>query len=290
MVLVAVGGDAQHGVPVGEGAPQRAALPRGAPARLVHVEVLGGPDALLQVVVRVFERVRDARQDRVDGAGADPRSEQLLAQLNDVTAADAVAGRQHRQRGVIARPERAVGHPNRQLSSRPGAAVRAAHALTAMLGHRDGNRRQLLDLMTRRHIDGDQLVAGKLTATTTTRRPVIDELINRPRRQQRPALALMTRLGALLGTRRVLAPLRRRARRVLARRLRGVARVATKPAFQLGDALLLTGDPLSQRLDLGIHAQQHRDHHLAALLVNRLRLDPLHTTGFDTATLCPPTH
>jgi hypothetical protein len=157
-----------------------------------------------------------------------------------------------------------------------------------MLGHRDGDRRQLLDLMARRRIDGNQLGLAELVAAATARRPVIDDLVDRPRRQQRPALALMAGLGALLATRWVLAAPRRRARRVLAGRLRRVARVATKPTLQLRDALLLPGNLRGQRLDLGVHPQQHRHDDLSALLVDRLGLGPLHTPAFAAAALCPP--
>ncbi|MGH2865349.1 MAG: hypothetical protein ACRDJX_08895, partial [Solirubrobacteraceae bacterium] len=37
------------------------------------------------------------------------------------------------------------------------------------------------------------------------------------------------------------------------------------------------------------HRQQHFNDGLPASVIDRFRLDPLHTTGFD-AELCPPTH
>src|SRR3954454_977967 len=71
-------------------------------------------------------------------------------------------------------------------------------------------------------------------------------------------------------------------RRIAARRRRAVARV-------LGQLALKLVDPCRQRLDLTIHPQQRPDHDLAPSVADRLRLSPLHTTGFDTARLCPPT-
>ena len=38
VILVAIGGDRKEGVALGEGTPQRAALPGGAPAGLIHVQ------------------------------------------------------------------------------------------------------------------------------------------------------------------------------------------------------------------------------------------------------------
>lgn len=61
-------------------------------------------------------------------------------------------------------------------------------------------------------------------------------------------------------------------------------------ALKLRDAFLLPGHALAQHTDLLIHPQQHRDHDLTALLEDRLRIDPLHTTGFAASPLCPPTN
>ena len=78
------------------------------------------------------------------------------------------------------------------------------------------------------------------------------------------------------------------ARRVRARRGRGVARAAVQPPLELGDPLILARDTRFQPADLLIHPQQHRNHSLAALVVDRLRLGALHTPVFDAAGLCPP--
>jgi hypothetical protein len=206
VILTAVRGDGEYRVAVREGAPERVLGSLQPPPRLVHVQVAGGAHAVQQIGVGVAQRVADPREDRVDGPSGDPGAEQLLAQLDDVAARDPVAHRQHRDRRlVVARPERAVADPGGQLAARASAAARAAHALAAMLAHRDSDRRQLLDLMTRREAIGNQLDFARDVATATTRRPVVDELVYRPRRQQRPALALMTGLGALLAPRRILA-------------------------------------------------------------------------------------
>ena len=107
VVLVTVGGDVQVGVTLVEDAPQRAALPGGPPARFVHVHRPACSQPLEQVIARLLERVGDAGEDRVDRAAADPRPEQLLAQLDDIATRDPVAHRQRRDRGLQTRPKRA---------------------------------------------------------------------------------------------------------------------------------------------------------------------------------------
>jgi hypothetical protein len=54
---------------------------------------------------------------------------------------------------------------------------------------------------------------------TAIHAPMLEDLVDRPGRQQRPAVALMAMLGALLAPRPVLAALGRGARRIVARRL-----------------------------------------------------------------------
>src|ERR1017187_6373844 len=105
----------------------------------------------------------------------------------------------------------------------------------------------------------------------------------------------MPRLAALPTPRRILAPPRRRSRRIDARRLRRVARASVQPPLKLRDPLILTRNPGSQDLNLRLQAlvlrrkrQQHRDDRLPALLVDRLRLNALHNPEFDAAELCPP--
>lgn len=67
--------------------------------------------------------------------------------------------------------------------------------------------------MTRRLSGADAIAVSEHMPAAATHRPVLDNLIDRPRRQQQTALALMTRLRALLSPRGVLAAPRRRARR-----------------------------------------------------------------------------
>jgi hypothetical protein len=64
--------------------------------------------------------------------------------------------------------------------------------------------------------------------------------------------------------------------RLKTRRHRGIARVAIQAPLQLGDPLVLFSDLLGQLLDLLIHPQQHRDHGLTALVIDRLSLGALH--------------
>src|SRR5665213_316820 len=124
---------------------------------------------------------------------------------------------------------------------------------------------------------------------------MINNLVDRPRRQQRTTLALMAGLAALTTTRRVLPAPWRRSRRIDTRRLRAVARAAIQPPLQLRDPLILARNPSGQALDLRLQPlvlrrkrQQHRDHRIPAPVVDRLRLNTLHTPGFDAPELCPP--
>ena len=148
--------------------------------------------------------------------------------------------------------------------------------------------------MARRLARRDALGLGEHVPALAVHGPVLDDLINRPRRQQRPSLALMAGLRTRLAARRTLAALGR-AGRVLARRLGGVARRALALALELRDALLLATHLCRQRLDLldqplvvRGELQQHPRHGVAALVVDRLGLGPLHTTRFAAARLCPP--
>src|SRR5674476_1463889 len=84
----------------------------------------------------------------------------------------------------------------------------------------------------------------------TALRPVLDDLVHRPCRQQRPTLALVPRLSTLPSPRGILAPPRCAVRRIGARWSRGVPRVALQPALELGDALVLVGYPRRERLHL----------------------------------------
>ena len=143
--------------------------------------------------------------------------------------------------------------------------------------------------MARWRSDRDQLTLGEHAAALAARRPMHDDLVDRRRRQQLTTLALMARLSALLATRRTLTAPRRRPRRILAGRLRGVARRALDLTLELSDPLVLHRNTLLQPLDLLVHPHQHSDHDPLALLVDRLGLSTLHATGFATAALCPPT-
>ena len=288
--------DAQDRVAIGEGAPQRAPLPSGPPAGLVHVQRPGATNALEQISVGIDERVGDPLEDRIDRAAADARAEELLAALHDVAARDAVAHRQHRDSGLKARPERAACDLGGQLCAWALAAARAAHARAPVLGHRDRQPGQLLDLMAHRLAHGDQLALTEDVPTRACRRPVHDHLVDRRGRQELPALALMTRLAAGRSARPILAAAPRRcARRIGARRLRRVPRRAAQLTLQLRDPLVLPGDPCAQLLDLHLQPlvlcrqrQQHLNDGIAALPIDRLGLAPLHTPRFDAARLCPP--
>ena len=283
-----VGDDPHDRVARAEGAPEEALIALQAPAGLIHVDVPRAADRGEQVLVGLLKRVAGALQDRFDAAGRDPRRKQLLATLDHVAARDPVAHRQRHDRGLQARPERAQGDLRGQQAGLARAAIRTAHALTAVLDHARRHHRQLLDLMARCLPDRDPLRLAKHVPAATPRGPVLDHLIDRPRRQQRSPMTLMPRLATLRAPRPALAAPRRCARRVLTGRQRRVARVAAQPALKLADPLFLPGDPLGQPLDLLVHPQQHRHDHLAALVVDRLRLGAFHASTFDSRRLCPP--
>jgi len=116
---------------------------------------------------------------------------------------------------------------------------------------------------------------------------VLYDLIDRPRRQQPPALALMPRLSARPAARRILAALRG-ARRIGARRLGGVARGPLALALELRDPLILLGHPLLKTPDLLVHPQQHRDDRLTPLPIDRLGLFTLHTTTIRRPAVMSP--
>ena len=165
-----------------------------------------------------------------------------------------------------------------------------------MLGHGDRDRRQLLDLVAHRIADGDQLVLRELVAAVAAIRPMINDLVDRPRRQQRPPLALMPRLAALTATRGILAAPRRRTRMIDTRRLRAIARAPVQPPLKQRDPLILTRNPRRQDLNLRPQPlvlrrqrQQNLDDRLPAPLEDRLRVGALHTPYFAAPELCPPT-
>ena len=224
------------------------------------------------------------------GRLTDPAGEQLLAALDDVAARDPVAHRKRRDGRPKARTERALGNLARQLGSPALTAARAAHPLAPVLSDRHRDRGQLLHLPAHRHAYRDTLLGREGVSAATALGPVLDHPINGPRGQQRPAPAFMTELGALLATRWILATLRRAGGRIGARGNRRVARAAVQPTLELGDPLILARDARGQRLDLGIHPQKHLHDRLTPSVIDRLRLSPLHTTGFDAAELSPPTH
>src|SRR5215211_6295894 len=98
----------------------------------------------------------------------------------------------------------------------------------------------------------------------------------------------MPRLGALLASAGVRSLALGRPGRVPARRRRGIARVAAKAALELRNPLVLAGHALAKPPDLLIHPQQHRDHDLATLPEDRLRLGPLHTTRIRRPSVMSP--
>ena len=75
--------------------------------------------ALSKLLVGLRERLAGALQDRLDRAGAQAHTEQLFAELHNITARDAVAHRQHRHGRFKTRAERAVCDIGGQQCPRP---------------------------------------------------------------------------------------------------------------------------------------------------------------------------
>jgi hypothetical protein len=160
-------------------------------------------------------------------------------------------------------------------------ATGAAQPLAAVLGYADRDQRQLLDLPARRLTRRRVLAIAEDVPASAAAGPVLYDLIHRPRRQQRTALARVPRLSALRSPRAVLAAPWRATRGIGARGCRGVARVASELALELLD-------PCLELLDAAIHRQQDLDNRLASCVIDRFGLRALHTPIFDSAGLCPP--
>lgn len=120
------------------------------------------------------------------------------------------------------------------------------------------------------------LVLCKSVSATTALRPVLDHPIKRSRRQQRPALALVTRLRALGAIRDVLAPPRWSTRTICARWLGAVLRAAGQPALELCDPLILASNVRLKLHDPAIHRQQNLDYSPTPRVIDRLSLGALH--------------
>lgn len=149
-----------------------------------------------------------------------------------------------------------------------------------MLNDLDRGRRQLRDLVAGNHTRAQVLLLGEAMPAPAARRPMVDHPIDLTLCKQRPPVTGMTGLATLLAPRSRLSPALRRMWRILARRRRRIPRIAIQPLLeildtsdQLRDLSVLRVDPRRQR-------QQDGDDRLAPLLIDRLRLGPLHTARF----------
>lgn len=162
--------------------------------------------------------------------------------------------------------------------------------MRSVLNNPGGQRRQLFYLVASGFATTFAVALGERVSAAATRRPVIDHLIDRARRQQVTPTAGMPRLPATATTRTPLSTLALTPRRISARRRRTITRAAIQPSLKLRNPLILPCNTRLQPLDLLIHPQQNRHHNLAALVVDRLRLGALHNPIFDTTGLCPLTN
>ena len=255
----------------GEHSPQRAALPGGAPAGLVHVQALAGAHALSQLLVWLRQRPASALEDRLDRAGAQAHTEELFAELHDIAARDTVSHRQHRHGRFKTRTKRAASDIRGKLRPRPLTAAWAAHPRAAMLDHPGRDHRQPFDLMAHRLTHAEQLARRENTAALAALRPVLDDLIHRTQRQQLAAVTLMPRLGAL----RTSGAIFPRA----ARRLPGGSELGGSEEFR--ECFASSGAPASppalRAAGYAIHRQQNLNYSLPPRVIDRFRLRALHT-------------
>jgi hypothetical protein len=148
-----------------------------------------------------------------------------------------------------------------------------------VLAHPDVDRRQLFNLAACRITHRDPLVLAEDVSATAALRPVLDDLIDSPRRQERTAVTLMAILEH-----RVCAPTDPCYEQApMADRSSAGARSCAS-SLQLTLELLNTA---LQLLNTTVHPQQHLHDDLPAGVIDHLRLGALHALVFDTAGLCP---
>ena len=121
--------------------------------------------------------------------------------------------------------------------------------------------------------------------------PVLDDLTHCLVRGEAPTTAFMPRLGTPSVAGRPSSFARRRLRRILAGRQRGVARVAEEAPFKLGDTVLLLSELRLQHVDLGREREERGDNCVAPLFEGRLCIGALHVRGIRAVgamTCLPP--
>jgi hypothetical protein len=159
VVLVPAWLDREVGVALIEHSPQRTTLPGGTPARLVHVQRLGGAQPAKKIIMGLGQRRSGPGEDRVHRARADASAKQLFDELDGVLPGNPVAHRQRRHGPFKARTEGTARRLLGQRRTRAYSTRGAAQTLAPVLGHPDGDRRQLFDLVTRRLADRVALIA-----------------------------------------------------------------------------------------------------------------------------------
>src|ERR1017187_10467137 len=167
-----------------------------------------------QILVGLSERIADPAEHRIHGAGRQTGLKELFHELDRVTARDAVAHRERRDRRLQPGPQMAGGDLSWKLARAARTAARAAHSLATVLEDPDRDRRKLFDLVARRLAHCNPLGLAEGVATLAAPGPVIDQIIHCPRRQQRPPVTLVAGLAARFAPRTILAVLRSSPRRI----------------------------------------------------------------------------
>ena len=204
-------------------------------------------------------------------------------ELHDVTAARHGCAPKAPRPPPEKRGPNALPRPRPAARPRPLTAAGAAHTRAAMLGHVHRDLRQLFDLMARRLAHRDPLASAKTWPQS-----------------QRSASARRARRPPTAATARDRAPHAQAGRPAHARSDPFRARGGAPGGSELGGneelrellrrARARASHPRFQLLDPAIHRQQHLDYRLTPRVIDRLRLNALHTPRFDAAELCPPTN
>ena len=152
--------------------------------------------------VGLRKRVARTLHDRVDRAARKPATEQLADELDCVPAGDAVSDCEGGDGSLQARTEGAASHPGRKLGASLAGARFAAHPVQAVLGDRDGDRRQLEELVALGRSRVEALLRAQLArAVGAALGPVLHELVDPLEFEQRPVPAFVTGLAAAASSR-----------------------------------------------------------------------------------------
>lgn len=147
LLAVTGGGDAKDGGPIGKGAPEEPRLPCLLPAGLIDAEDRGAANRVAEPFLRLAQGDALAPEDGVDTADRDLGTEELAAEIGHLAAGEPKARGEGGDGSLKAGAEALAGDLWRQLGLSERAAIGAAAAAEAVLGHCDRGLGQLGDLV-----------------------------------------------------------------------------------------------------------------------------------------------